>query len=168
MSSPVIPLPLTDEQFDELNDLRTRMMLRIEEIGGPTAMQQHVDLTAVYRNEDLDTMRVLVQHCGGRFTTRVALHVVDILHAEGINEVSRIVTTEMLEALLQISTAMAISEGNTAPNTFKVCSMVIPHLEREKIVIDLIRKRKIIDADDIAAILNDMENGSMTLAEGVL
>lgn len=160
---------LTDTESAELNALYESLPMRIDEVSANEFFQSYTDLTAAYQRGDLDMLRAFDKHFTGRHGTRVIVHVVNILRAHhGVRDVTPLVTTEMLEALLQISTAMAVADSPTIENTHRVCAMVVPHVERESFIVSLIRQRKITDADEILELIGAMESGSRALAEGIL
>jgi hypothetical protein len=160
---------LTDAESAELDALYESLPQRIDEVSANDFFRSHTDFTAACQQNDLDALRAMDKHFTGRHGTRVIVHVIDILRAHhGIHEVAPIITTDMLESLLQISTAMAVAESPTVENTRRVCAMVVPHVEREAFVVSLIRQRKITDADEIQELIGVMESGSRALAEGIL
>lgn len=159
----------------ETRVLRDKLVKKLANSGVNNYLSSHKDITEAFRKDDLDALTALDRYLDLRYSTRVILLVVDILRDKtGAHEVADAITPDMLEALMQVSTAIAVSGNNAEPseggvlNAHKVCAMVVTNLELEQPVLDLIRKRRIINAGEIAVLLEQMREGSPVLAEGVL
>ena len=168
-------MPLTLEETTELAELRGSLIYRVK-TGISSKVREHDYLMSVenaYHKGDLHRMRAYsTMFCDSNDFLYIDL-VAAALRGNGAHKTVETISMEHLDAYKLTVQAIADIPSGGARNlgrngSTEVIAFVLTNLDREQVILNIMRERNVTDVERIEELLDQMGEGASVVSSGVL